>query len=107
MRILLAHNSLYYPSFGGGDKSNRLLMEALAAHGHDTRVVARLARFGAEEQERLLANLRNRGVEPDATREAVRFRLHGVDVHTLASNPQLRAYFSAQIAAFDPDVILA
>ena len=28
MRILLAHNSLYYPSHGGGDKSNRLLMEA-------------------------------------------------------------------------------
>ena len=33
MRILLAHNSLYYPSLGGGDKSNRLLMEALAAQG--------------------------------------------------------------------------
>ena len=30
MRILLAHNSLYYPSHGGGDKSNRLLMEALS-----------------------------------------------------------------------------
>ena len=25
MRILLAHNSPYYPAFGGGDKSNRLL----------------------------------------------------------------------------------
>ena len=40
MRILLAHNSLYYPSHGGGDKSNRLLMEALAARGHPVRVVA-------------------------------------------------------------------
>ena len=28
MRILLAQNSLYYPAHGGGDKSNRLLMEA-------------------------------------------------------------------------------
>ena len=46
MRILLAHNSLYYPSFGGGDKSNRLLMEALAARGHEVRVVARLAKIG-------------------------------------------------------------
>src|SRR5687768_1658370 len=35
MRILLAHNSLYYPSYGGGDKSNRLLVEALAARGHE------------------------------------------------------------------------
>ena len=35
MRILLAQNSLYYPAHGGGDKSNRLLVEALAARGHD------------------------------------------------------------------------
>ena len=41
MRILLAQNSLYYPAHGGGDKSNRLLMEALAARGHTCRVVAR------------------------------------------------------------------
>ena len=34
IRILLAHNSLYFPSHGGGDKSNRLLMEALAARGN-------------------------------------------------------------------------
>ena len=34
MRILLAQNSLYYPAHGGGDKSNRLLLEALAARGH-------------------------------------------------------------------------
>ena len=33
MRILLAQNSLYYPAHGGGDKSNRLLVEALAARG--------------------------------------------------------------------------
>jgi glycosyltransferase involved in cell wall biosynthesis len=42
MRILLAHNSTYYPSHGGGDKSNRLLMEALAERGHDVRVVTRV-----------------------------------------------------------------
>ena len=31
MRILLAHNSTYFPASGGGDKSNRLLMEALVS----------------------------------------------------------------------------
>ena len=46
MRILLAQNSLYYPAHGGGDKSNRLLMEALAARGHECRVVARISVFG-------------------------------------------------------------
>ena len=94
MRILLAHNSLYYPSFGGGDKSNRLLMEALAARGHAVQVVARIAKFGAEEHARFLAELETRGVSPKVTGEAVRFALNGVDVHTLTLNPQLRAYFS-------------
>ena len=106
MRILLAHNSLYYPSFGGGDKSNRLLMEALAARGHDVRVVARLAQFGPAEHEKLIADLRARGIEPESTPEAARFRLNGVDVHTLSRSGQLRGYFSAQIGAFDPDVIV-
>jgi surfactin synthase thioesterase subunit/glycosyltransferase involved in cell wall biosynthesis len=106
MRILLAHNSLYYPSFGGGDKSNRLLMEALAARGHEVRVVARIAKFGEEEHARFLAELETRGVRPEVADGAVRFALNGVDVHTLTVNPALRAYFSEQLTQFDPDVII-
>ena len=106
MRILLAHNSLYYPSFGGGDKSNRLLMEALAARGHEVRVIARLAKFEAEENARLIADLEKRGVRPEVSEDAVRFVLNGVDVRTLTLNPQLRAYFSEQLSQFDPDVIV-
>ncbi|HEY3838041.1 MAG TPA: glycosyltransferase family 4 protein, partial [Bryobacteraceae bacterium] len=81
MRILLAHNSLYYPSFGGGDKSNRLLMEALAARGHNVRVVSR-----------------------DETQDP--YTLHGVDVRTLKQNSNLRAFFSQQIEEFNPEIIL-
>src|SRR5260370_12428962 len=107
MRILLAHNSLYYPSHGGGDRSNRLLMEALAARGHDVRVVARIEHFGEPAHAQYLDQLAIRGVVPESTGpEAVRLRLHGVDVHTLTLNPRLRGYFEAQIAAFDPDVIV-
>lgn len=106
MRILLAHNSLYYPSHGGGDKSNRLLMEAFAARGHEVRVVARIAKFGPEEHQQLLQQLRARGVKPEVTPYAVRFLLNGVDVHTLTLNAQLRAYFSEQLTAFDADVIV-
>src|SRR5262245_35387474 len=107
MRILLAHNSLYYPSHGGGDKSNRLLMEALAARGHDVLVVARVEDFGKTSHTRLLADLAGRGVpaqEENAAR--IRFQLNGVDVRVLSGEPFLRAYFAAQIDAFDPDVIL-
>ncbi|HYP15534.1 MAG TPA: glycosyltransferase family 4 protein, partial [Bryobacteraceae bacterium] len=107
MRILLAHNSTYYPSHGGGDKSNRLLMEALAARGHTVRVVSRVERFGAADHERLLRELGQRAVPAD-TGEAgvVRLNLGGVDVRVLTTNPNIRAYFSQQIAEVDPDVII-
>ena len=91
MRILLAHNSLYYPSHGGGDKSNRLLMEALAGRGHTVRVVSR-------GDERTSPELPARGT--------VRFDLNGVDVHALTLNSNLRSYFAAQIDEFDPEIIL-
>jgi surfactin synthase thioesterase subunit/glycosyltransferase involved in cell wall biosynthesis len=80
MRILLAQNSLYYPAHGGGDKSNRLLMEALAARGHACRVVAR-------------------GVTP-------LFERAGVEVHAV-TDANLRAHFAGQVEAFEPEIILA
>lgn len=107
MRILLAHNSLYYPSHGGGDKSNRLLMEALAARGHRVRVVARVERFGPEDHAKLLSELDRRGVAHSTSPEGiVRFERRGVDVHVVALQPNIRAYFAGQIEAFDPEVIV-
>ena len=107
MRILLAHNSLYYPSYGGGDKSNRLLMEALAARGHEVLVVARVEDFGNTSHTRLLEELAARGVAPREENAArIQFSLNGVEVRVLTGEPFLRAYFTAQIEAFDPDVIL-
>ncbi len=108
MRILLAHNSPYYPAHGGGDKSNRLLMEALAARGHACRVVARTGGYGEEEHARFLAGLAAHSVPVrSAEQGVVAFERHGVDVHTVTSHPNLRAYFSAQIEEFLPDVILS
>jgi surfactin synthase thioesterase subunit/glycosyltransferase involved in cell wall biosynthesis len=108
MRILLAQNSLYYPAHGGGDKSNRLLVEALAAHGHVCRVVARTGGFGPEEHRRFLGELAARSVPVISSDSGVViFRHNGVEVHVVTSNPNLRAYFAGQIAAFAPSVILA
>src|SRR6478735_2651840 len=104
MRILLAQNSLYYPSHGGGDKSNRLLMEALAERGHDTRVVARIAQFGEREHRKFLGELSARGIHADASGDGVVvFRHHGVDVHVATNQTHLRAYFAAQIGEFGPE----
>ena len=108
MRILLAHNSLYYPSYGGGDKSNRLLMEALAARGHAVRVVARVEHFGAEAHTKLLQELAERGIVHRSNGGgSVEFRLNGVEVRVLTRDPCLRAYFAAQVGAFEPEIILA
>jgi surfactin synthase thioesterase subunit/glycosyltransferase involved in cell wall biosynthesis len=100
---------LYYPSHGGGDKSNRLLMEALAARGHDVRVVTRVESFGDVSHERLSAQLAERGVRTEGAASdpaAIKFHLAGVDVRTLTRDPALRPFFSRQISDFDPDVIL-
>jgi glycosyltransferase involved in cell wall biosynthesis len=106
MRVLLAHNSLYYPSYGGGDKSNRLLMEALAARGHRVRVAARVEEFGARAHHALFEELTRRGARPEETERAIHMYLNGVDVRVLTRSPHLRAFFSAQIEEFDPDIIL-
>jgi len=107
LRILLAHNSLYYPSYGGGDKSNRLLMEALTAMGHIVRVVARVEQFGGEAHAALIGELTGRGVPAKAFAGAsVEFQLNGVEVRILTGGASLRAYFAAQVRAFDPEIVL-
>lgn len=108
MKILLAHNSLYFPAHGGGDRSNRLLMEALAERGHHCRVVARTGEYGPRAQEGLVRDLAARGVATLSSGSGVvLIRRGGVDVHTVANHPNLRGYFAEQVESFDPDVMLA
>ncbi len=108
MKVLLAHNSTYYPAHGGGDRSNRLLMEALAARGHMARVFTRTERFGEAEHKLYLAELDKRGqaYQTDAEAGEVRFVLGGVDVRALTGRPELRAAFQQHIDEFDPDIIV-
>ncbi|MBS1855859.1 MAG: glycosyltransferase [Acidobacteria bacterium] len=107
MKILLAQNSLYYPAHGGGDKSNRLLLEALAALGHACRVVARISVFGEKEHARYLDELAARGVAVEGSDGGVvRFTRHGVGA-AIATRGNLRATFAAAIDEFGPDAILA
>lgn len=106
MRILLAQNSLYYPAHGGGDKSNRLLLEALAARGHECRVVARISVFGDTGHADYLQALAARGVVPQSSQNGVVvFERAGVQVHVV-TNGNLRAHFASQSEAFAPGVIL-
>src|SRR5215831_166058 len=98
MRILLAQNSLYFPAHGGGDKSNRLLIEALAALGHECRVVARIPVFGDAEHARYVETLCARGVSPGAADGVVRFHRSGVHV-TVVTNANLSSVFASELTA--------
>src|SRR6266498_2340110 len=106
MRILLAHNSLYYPSFGGGDKSNRLLMAALAERGHEVRVLARASEFGPDVHARLAHDIEQRGIAVRSHAEELQFTLEGVDVRVFTRGTSLRAWISARMQESHPEVIL-
>ncbi len=107
MRILLASNAQYFPAHGGGERSNRMLIEALTSRGHHCFVVTRIERFGSEGAQRFAAELAARQVAAEPTDAGLRFRLGGVDV-TAATHPaSFRAFFVAQLGAFQPDVIIA
>jgi hypothetical protein len=106
VRILLAHNSPYFPSFGGGDKSNRLLMAALSARGHDVCVLARAAEFSIGVHTRLLTEIEGLGIPVRSHAEEVQFSLDGVDVRVFTRGTSLRAWVSARMEEARPEVIL-
>lgn len=107
MRILLASNALYFPAHGGGEKSNRLLMEALAARGHDVRVATRTETFEPPARQQLQHDLASRGIAVETVPGGnLRFTLGGVRVDVLAGHPRLRQFFTALVEAFDPDIIV-
>lgn len=106
MKILLAHNSTYFPSLGGGDKSNRLLMEALAARGHQALTVTRVPEFGLPAHAALLEDLGRRSIPAREDHESVTYTLNGVRVRVLTRQPHLRPFFQSCLDSFDPDIII-
>lgn len=82
-------------------------MEALAARGHAVRVVARVEHFGAEAHAELLRELTARDAEPHVLGASIEFQLNGVEVRILTRDPNLRAYFAAEVQAFSPEIIVA
>ena len=100
LRILLVQNSLYYPAFGGGNKSNRLLMEALAEKGHRVRVITRIE--SASRRQSFLADLQSRGIHPALNGGSVAFELNGVEVRTETEVAFVREHWSEEVRDFHP-----
>jgi len=106
MKVLLAHNSTYFPALGGGDKSNRLLMEALAARGHSVLVVTRVPEFSDASHESLKRELAARSIAASEDAESLSYWLNAVQVRVLTRRPHLRQFFQSCLESFDPEIIV-
>jgi glycosyltransferase involved in cell wall biosynthesis len=104
VRILLVQNASYIPIHGGAEKSNRMLVEGLAARGHDCCVVARVY-LGNTSSARLwfLDQLAVQGARVLATsRGVVAFQHKGVKVYAATDGAHLRKCLLQQIREFEP-----
>jgi glycosyltransferase involved in cell wall biosynthesis len=108
-RLLLLQDVVYLPSYGGGNKANRLLLTELAARGFECHVAA-----GIPGERRVLArhfseeSLAARGVAIAAGRAGgISYRYQGVNVETLNFlDPAAAARIAERIGEVDPDWLL-
>ncbi|HEV2800037.1 MAG TPA: glycosyltransferase family 4 protein [Pyrinomonadaceae bacterium] len=98
MKLLLIQKTVYYPTFGGANKSNLILMETLAARGHQCRVVAPSA--GAQAATAQGVRAKSNG------HCASRYERNGVEVYAVGNQSQLREQVIKQARDFDPDWVL-
>jgi glycosyltransferase involved in cell wall biosynthesis len=111
MRLLLLQDQVYLPSLGGGNKSTRLLLEALAGRGHTCAAVspALTTRAGPTTRAELLAELEARGIaSEEPTRDHFVYEHRGVrvDASICADETLRRAHAQRRIDELDPDWVL-
>ncbi|MFC8718118.1 glycosyltransferase family 4 protein [Kitasatospora sp. NPDC057198] len=105
MRILLAQNLIHLPSHGGANRSNRLLLERLAARGHTCEVVGPLTgALATVEPGQAVRALVERGaaVRSDDG-ETVVYTHRGVTVHAVRSPSLLPRTVRAVADRLRPD----
>src|SRR5262249_44738791 len=108
MKILLVQNASYLRTYGGANKANRLLIEAMAAIGQECRVVApAVADRSPKSKKEFLNELAVRGVGYTyVAPEKVVFHHEGVEVHAVLDESKLRAHVVDQICEFNPTWVL-
>ncbi|MEA2602871.1 MAG: hypothetical protein QOF89_3863 [Acidobacteriota bacterium] len=110
MRILLLQSSAYIPSLGGANKANRLLLEQLAARGHECHTVGTAGGDRVTGRAACLAGLAAAGVEGAAPLAGqpgiVAFRHAGVAVEAVLDGAHLRARVARRLRELAPDRVL-
>ncbi|MGI5239045.1 glycosyltransferase [Dactylosporangium sp. CA-139066] len=103
MKVLLAQNMPHAPAYGGANRSNRVMLEQLAASGHECLVVAPLL----VSEDELRAHLVRHGAGDVAEDgHALTYRLRGVSVRAVTAGPRLVREVLQVAARFRPDWIL-
>ncbi|MEO6217161.1 MAG: glycosyltransferase family 4 protein [Sphingomonas sp.] len=107
-RLLLLQDAVYFPSYGGGNKANRLLLTALAARGFECHAVSRMP-----GERRILADrfsapaLEARGIAVEASPHGMSYRHEGVRVEALdLAAPDAASRIEVVIREVRPDWIL-
>ncbi len=104
MKILLTMNLPYTRVYGGANRSNRSLAEALAARQHSLcLVVPALATPSSLSHPQLLEELAAEGIRVSSDGEIDVFNLNGVEVHAVVEPARLCTYLVKQIREFGPD----
>jgi len=111
MRILLLQDQLYLPSFGGGNKATRFLLEGLVQAGHDCAVVSPglTGHEGPKTEPEFYAAMAERGIAVTAPGPGRhRYRFEGVEVDTLCSKnvTESRPVVLERIDVFRPDWVI-
>ncbi|WP_066361582.1 glycosyltransferase family 4 protein [Herbidospora mongoliensis] len=105
MRILLAQNMFHLPSHGGANKSNRIMMEQLAARGHECHVVAPMS--GALRDTSIddhVTYLKGLGAEvTSATPDVLKYRYNGVQAHVVTRASSLARQIGEVAGEVSPD----
>jgi len=104
MKILLTMNLPYTRVYGGANRSNRSLAEALAARQHSLcLVVPALATPSSLSHPQLLEELAAEGIRVSSDGKIDVFNLNGVEVHAVVEPARLCTYLVKQIREFGPD----
>ena len=106
--ILLLQDAAYFPSYGGGNKANRLLLTALAARGFECHVVSRMPGAGRVLSDRFTAEaLTARGIAVEGDDGGMSYRHDGVSVEAFdLASPEAPARIAETIRRTEPDWIL-
>jgi glycosyltransferase involved in cell wall biosynthesis len=111
MKIALIQDDIYLPSFGGGTKANRCLLEGLARHGHEclalTRALTRSSDGPRTVQEFAEEMNARDTVFQQPEPNVFAYKHEGVQVEALnfAGSEEQRDYLVRRIQAMNPDWI--